>query len=186
MTTSVISEKFESGDISSWLRQVEVCAIANEWNNGKKLKILPAFLGRKAAMHYFALNDDKKADCGELKKSLTSVLCPPMDWEKHYADFNSRFLRPNEDPSTYLLELKKLLTKADDSLTADARYALLCRQVMEDIPEQLRLKLLQSDPTPKLDTMINFIRRFCAVHRTTKPVLSLPTPTHALACSPQH
>ena len=184
MATSIIPEKFESGDISSWLRQFEVCAIANGWNNDKKLKILPAFLRGQAATHYFALDDDKKADYGELKKNLTSALCPPVDREKHYADFDNRFLRPNEDPSTYLWELKELLTKADDSLSADARDALLCRQVMKGLPEQLRLKLLESDPTPKLDTMINFIRRFRAVHRTTEPVLSLPAPTHALACSP--
>ena len=55
---------------------------------------------------------------------------------------------------------------------------------MKGLPEQLRPKLLESDPTPKLDTMINFIRRFRAVHRATDPVLSLPAPTHALACSP--
>ena len=57
--------------------------------------------------HYFALNDDKKADYGELKKNLPSALCPPVDGEKHYVDFENCFLCPNEDPFTYLWEQKE-------------------------------------------------------------------------------
>ena len=57
-------------------------------------------------------------------------------------------------------------------LSADAYNALLCRQLMKGFPEHLRLKLLDSDPTPTLDNMFNSIQRFRAVHRSTEPVLS--------------
>ena len=182
-TASILPEKFESGDISSWLRQFEVCAIANSWNDEKKLKILPAFLRGQAATHYFALSDDQKETYANLKMHLKSALCPRVDREKYYSDFENRYLRPNEDPSTYLWELKELLSKADDSLSADAYNALLCRQVMKGLPEHLRLKLLESDPTPSLDNMINFIQRFRAVHRSTEPVLSFAAPSHPPASS---
>ena len=177
-TASILPEKFESGDICSWIRQFEVCASANSWTDEKKLQVLPAFLRGQAATHYFALTAEQTETYADLKKHLKSALCPPVDREKYYADFDNRFLRPNEDPSTYLWELKELLTKADDSLSADASNALLCRQVMKGLPEQLRLKLLESNPTPTLDYMVNFIRRFRAVHRPAEPVSSFATSSH--------
>ena len=95
MATSITPEKFESGDISSWLRQFEVCATANSWDNDKKLKVLPAFLRGPAATHYFSFSDAQKASYNELKKSLVAALCPPVDREKYFTEFESRSLRPS-------------------------------------------------------------------------------------------
>ncbi len=81
------------------------------------------------------------------------------------ATFERRRLRPNEDPSLLLWELEDLLTKADPDLSEEAKQALLSRQFMKSLPEDLRLRLLEHNPTPSLSDMRDFVRRYRAVHR---------------------
>jgi len=47
--STILPEKFESGDIVLWLRQFETCATANDWQAQDKLTKLPAFLRGRAA-----------------------------------------------------------------------------------------------------------------------------------------
>ena len=175
MASSVVPEKFESGDIVSWLRQFEVCATANSWDAEKKLKILPAFLRGPAATHFHAMDGDKKDTYEKLTKNLTEVLCPAVDREKFFTDFEQRLLRPNEDPTLFLWELKTILAKADPTLTDAASTALLSRQFIKGLPPSLRLKLLEHNPTPTLTEMTDFVARFRAIHRTDEsaPCFSL-------------
>ena len=167
MASSITPEKFESGDIVSWLRQFECCASANNWHENKKLAVLPAFLRGPAATYYHALADDKKNTYANLTKSLREALCPAVDREKHFAAFEQRILRPQEDPSLFLWDLTDTPTKADPALKDDARDALLSRQFMRGLPADLRLKLLEHNPTPSLDEMTNFVQRFRAVHHSS-------------------
>ena len=159
-------EIFDSGDIVSWLRQFEVCATANSWDDAKKLKVLPAFLRGPAATYFHALEDGQKDTYGNLAKNLTQVFCPAVDREKFFSDFEERILRPNEDPSLFLWELKNILMKADPTLEDGERTALLSRQFMKDLPHSLRLK-------------------FRAVHRSDDSLpcfttLSTPQPAHMI------
>ena len=82
MATSITLEKFESGDISLWLRQFEVCANVNSWDNDKELKVLHAFLRGPAATHYFEFSDAQKESYNELKKGLIAALCPQLTVKK--------------------------------------------------------------------------------------------------------
>ena len=170
MTSSIVPEKFDSGDIASWLRQFEVCATANSWDADKKLKVMPAFLRGPAATYFHALDDNQKDTYEKLTKNLTQVLCPAVDREKFFTDFEQRILRPNEDPSLFLWELKNILAKADPTMKADASTALLSRQFMKGLPPSLRLKLLECNPTPTLTEMTDFVTRFRAVHRSDDSV----------------
>ena len=72
-------------------------------------------------------------------------------------------LRPAEDPAVYKWELEQALEKADPSLEAEAKKALLTRQFMKGLPNDMKIKLLEHDPTPKLDDMLSFVRRYRAV-----------------------
>lgn len=164
-TSSINPEKFETGDIVSWLRQFECCANANSWNEDKKLKVLPAFLRGPAAAYYFALSEEEKDTYAHLKDNLQKALCPEVDREKYFAEFEQRLLRPEEDPALFLWSLQESLQKADPSMQENAREILLARQFMRGLPEGIRLKLLESNPTPSLKEMINFVKRFRAVHR---------------------
>ena len=153
-TSSINPEKFETGDIVSWLRQFECCATANSWNDEKKLQVLPAFLRGPAATYFYALSDEAKDTYAHLKANLQKALCPEVDREKYFAEFEHRHLRPEEDPALFLWSLQESLTKADPSLGDSAREVLLARQFMRGLPEGLRLKLLESNPTPSLKEMI--------------------------------
>ena len=165
-SSSVIPEKFDSGDITSWLRLFECCAAANSWNDEKKLTYLPAFLRGPAATYYHSLAATQKDTYEHLTKNLRLVLCTPVDREKFFQDFEQRVLRPQEDPSLFLWNLKENLSKADPELTDDARNALLSRQFMKGLPSSLRLRLLEHNPTHSLTEMTEFVQRFRAIHHS--------------------
>ena len=55
--------------------------------------------------------------------------------------------------------------KADPSIEAGAKKALLTRQLMNGLPNDMKIKLLEHDPTPKLDDMLSFVRRYRVVQR---------------------
>lgn len=162
-SSSIYPEKFESGDIVLCLRQFDTCALANRWSAEEKLRKLPAFLRGRAATYYYALRDDQKGSYDELARHLTESLCPKVDREKFFAEFEQRKLRPGEDPAVFLWELTQLLQKANPSLPADGRTALLERQFIRGLPARTRLKLLEQDATPTLDAMVSFAQRFRAI-----------------------
>ena len=165
-TPSICPEKFETGDIVSWLRQFECCATANSWDDEKKLQFLPAFLRGPAATYFHALCNEDKDTYEHLKANLQKALCPDVDRERYFAEFEHRHLRPEEDPALFLWSLQESLTKADPSMEDSAREVLLARQFMRGLPEGIRLKLLEANPVPTLAEMVNFVKRFRAVHRT--------------------
>lgn len=82
-------------------------------------------------------------------------------------------------PGGYLWKLEEQLTKADASLVEDARKTLLSRQFMKGLQPHIRLKLLESNPTPSLEDMVTYIQRFRAVHPPVEAAshLSLTAPT---------
>ena len=72
-------------------------------------------------------------------------------------------MRPG-DPAVYKWELEQALEKADPSLDKLAKEALLTRQFMKGLPNDfIKIKLLQDDPTPNLDSFLAFVRRYRAV-----------------------
>ena len=164
MATSiaVVPEKFECGDFLRWLRDFECCASANGWEAEKKLTVLPAFLRGQASSYFHALKDDEKDSYAHLTSALRKCFCPKVAREQHYHEFEQRVLRPNEDPSLFLWDLRQLLDRADPDLTEDAKTALLSRQFMKGLPSTLRLRLLESDPTPTLAKMTEFVHHFRA------------------------
>ena len=80
--------------------------------------------------------------------------------ENFFAEFEKRKLRPEENPPVYKLELENILSKADPSLSNDAKTALLTRQFSKGLPTTLKLKMLEHNPTPTLDEMVEFTQRF--------------------------
>ena len=163
-SASIVPDKFDSGDFIGWLRDFNCCATANNWKDDDKLRKLPAFLKGPAAAHFYCLSDEQKESFAELSKNLTAALCPKIDREKYYTEFECRRLRPNEDPSLLLWNLEDLLRKADPELSKEAKTALLERQLIKCLPHDVRLRLLESNPTPSLKDMRDFVQRYRAVH----------------------
>jgi len=164
--SAIIPETFQTGDFVAWLRQFECCANANNWDAAAKLRKLPAFLRGPAAAYFHSLADAQKDTYAHLVKFLRDRLCPVVDCERLYAEFESRHLRPNEDPSLFLWALEDILSKADPYLSDAAKQALLGRQFLRGLPNEIKLRLLEHDPTPKLTSMVEFVQRFHAVHGT--------------------
>jgi len=60
------------------------------------------------------------------------------------------------------------LSKAEPDLDAMAKNALLTRQFMKGLPKSIRIKLLESDPTPDLNKMVSFVQRYRAIQEYTE------------------
>ena len=152
--SSIHPEKFESGDIVLWLRQFDTCALANGWSDTDKLRKLPAFLRGRAATYYYALRHYQKGTYSALAKNLTESLCPQAERENFFAEFERRTLRQGENPAVFLWELTQLLQKANPSLPADGKTALLEHQFLRGLPARTRLNFPEQDATPSLDAMV--------------------------------
>ncbi|CAB3987391.1 ac transposable element-derived 4 [Paramuricea clavata] len=167
MTTSILPSKFERGDLTTWLREYDACAEANEWDAAAKIKKLPAFLRGEAASHFYSLNQDSRKTYADATKALKEAICPPACKEVLYAEFEARLLTPGEDPAVYKWELEQILTKAESNIDTRAKTALLTRHFMKGLPKNIRLKLLESDPTPDLPKMVSFVQRYRAIQDYT-------------------
>jgi hypothetical protein len=117
-----------SSDFSTWLREFNLCGDANGWKDEDKIKKLPAFLRGPAATHFYAMSENDRYP--DAVKGLNEALCPPANQEIYYREFESRVLRPGEDPVVYKWELEQALEKADPSLDKPAKEALLTRHFM--------------------------------------------------------
>ena len=192
MTAQILPERFSDGDFATWLRHFDRCASANAWNDEKRLAKLPAFLHGPAAMYFDSLAATDKDTLPHLLDSLTKCFTPMANREQFYREFEQQALRPTEDPSLYLWRLKDLLRRAEPDLSADAFDALLRRQFMKGLPLTLRIKLLESDPTPNLAKMVSLAQRFralddlptdppaqcAAVHQNMPDSPVVPEPSH--------
>lgn len=162
--SNILPGKFDgSSDLATWLREFHACGDANGWKTDEMIKKLPAFLRGPAASHFYAIPEDNRKTFEDAIKGLTEAMCPHAQRENFYQQFESRLLRQGEDPAVYKWELEQTLKKADPSLNEHAKEALLSRQFMRGLPKEMKIKLLESDPTPNLTTMLSFVRRYRAV-----------------------
>lgn len=150
-----------SSDFSTWLREFNLCGDANGWKDEDKIKKLPAFFRGPAATHFYAMSENDRYP--DAVKGLNEALCPPANQEIYYREFESRVLRPGEDPVVYKWELEQALEKADPSLDKPAKEALHARHFMRGLSDDMKIKLLQDDPTLNLERMLSFVRRYRAV-----------------------
>eukprot|EP00794_Sanderia_malayensis_P014447 gene14447-biopygen11547 len=181
MAAQILPERFREGDFAAWLRHFERCATANAWNANTRLAKLPAFLQGPAATYFDSLDAEAKDSYEDLTASLQNCFSPPVNREKFYHEFEQQHLRPSEDPSIFLWRLKDLLRHAEPTLTDDAFDALLRRQFLKGLPLQIRIKLLETDPTPDLDTMLSFAQRFRALD---SPPTDPSAACAAVSCQP--
>ena len=150
-------DKFENGDFDLWLGSFERCAIANGWGETQKLHKLPAYLTGTAAEYFAILTATERETYVSLISSLRRVLIPNVYSEYYYNQFYSRIYCPDEDPRLYVMELKNLLRKADSELDTTAQDALVLRQFLTCLKADLKLTLLQNNPTPTLQDLMDFL-----------------------------
>ena len=130
---------------------------------------MPAFLRGPAATFYDSLADGNRATYEHLTASLHRCFTPSGNREQYYNDSHAQELRPSESPTLFLWRLKDILRRAEPDLSADAFDALLRHQFMRGLPPPLRMKLLESDPTPDLDKIVQVAHRFHALDALPQP-----------------
>ena len=169
-------DKFENGDFDLLLGSFERCAIANGWGETQKLHKLPAYLTGTAAEYFALLTAPERETYVSLISSLRRVLIPNVYSEYYYNQFYSRIYCPDEDPRLYVMELKNLLRKADSDLDTTAQDALVLRQFLTCLKADLKLTLLQNNPTPTLQDLMDFLLRKRALQQLSGRV-AMETPS---------
>ena len=149
MSTAILPAKFGDGDFDAWLREFDACSTANGWKvteaSDAKIFKLPAFLRGRAASNFYAIPEGERRTYADAVKAMRRALCPPTSFPglfpfcqkgkspgnevvcppancvNFFVEFELRALRPDEDPSVYKWELENILSKADPTLSNDAR-----------------------------------------------------------------
>ena len=151
MSSNILPGRFDNGDFECWLREFDACCDANGWkvveDRDDKILKLPAFRRGKAASHFYAIPVAKRANYKDAVAEFKKSLCPAAQREQFYTEFENRAHRSGEDPAVYKWELENLVTKAYPDLSSDAKSALVQRQFMRGLPNPIKLKLLEHNPT---------------------------------------
>ena len=163
MSSNILPVRFENGDFETWLREFEACCDANGWKvteeRDDRLLKLPAFLRGQAANHYYAIPADRRKTYQDAIKELKKSLCPAVQRETFYAQFENCCLITGDDATVYRWELVNLLAKVDPDLSCDAKTALFQRQFIKGLPPTLKLKMLEHNATPTLEEMVAFTQQ---------------------------
>ena len=159
--------KFDDGDFDAWLREFDACPAANGWKVTKttddKILKLAAFLRGRTASNFYAIPEEERRTYKDGIKSMQRALGPQVKRENFFAEFEQRHLQPEKDPSVYKWESETIFSKAEPSLSNDAKTALLMWQFSKGLPPTLNLKMLQHNPIPTLDEMVEFTQRLHAL-----------------------
>ena len=100
--SNILPDRYDGqSDFRHWMRHFDVCGDANGWMSADKLRKWPAFLRGRAATHYYALTSNQRENYTALTSNLQVSLCPTVEREKNYRLFESRRLRPGEDPAVF-------------------------------------------------------------------------------------
>ena len=126
MSSILLPERFSTGNFASWL-----------WDAANKLVKLPAFLQGLDASYFDSFTADAKSTYAKFQ-------------------FDEQTLRPGEDPALFQSRLKELLERAEPDLSDTAKDALLRCQFIKGLPQNIRLRLLESNATPNLAEMLFF------------------------------
>ena len=132
-----------------------------------KIKELPAFLRNQAASHFYAIPEDDRKTYDDAVKHL-KLACSLQPTENCISNNFKAVVYAKEKTLPYSNGSSTSSSpKTDPDLAADARTAFLARQFMRGLPKDLKIKLLQHDPTPTLDRMVSFVQRYRAIQEYT-------------------
>ena len=67
---------FSSGDVKDWFQRFDICARANGWEAGTKVKKLPTLLEGEALAAWLELTNEQQEDYDEVKKAMEKAMMP--------------------------------------------------------------------------------------------------------------
>jgi len=142
-----LPEALQDRDAKSWFKRFEVCAVANEWDDDKKLKRLPTLLKGRAWAIFDSLPDTSTDTYAHLKEALLSKLSPDTEEDRQCArdELGRRKLREGQESVDELAkDLEKLLDVASPGLPEANRQSELRYHLLNALPDKVafQLKLL--------------------------------------------
>ena len=84
-TGIALPEVLRGEDAKAWFKRFEVCAAANGWNDGQKLRRVPTLLQGCTWAVYGSLTEEETDTYAHLKDALLQQLCPDTDEERSIA-----------------------------------------------------------------------------------------------------
>ncbi len=143
-TGLALPNKFDDGDLASWLQSFDVCATANNWNDDARLRRMPTLLIGRAFAVYQRLIDGQRDTLAHLRENLTAAFLPPEQRGARYAEFDSCSLKDSESVEVYAFRLETLLRQAVPGADGDVREAMLKQRFIKGMPPTLRLELYKN------------------------------------------
>ena len=145
-----LPEPLHGEDAKSWFKRFEVCAVANEWNDAKKLLRVPTLLKGRAWAVFESLSDAETDTYEHLKTALLSRLSPDTAEERLIAreELNRRkFVEGRESIDEMARGIERLLDRASPGLPANVRDSELQYHLINALPDKvsLQLKLLPQE-----------------------------------------
>ena len=141
----------------SWKR-LELIAVANKWENGKDLVVLPALLRGKLLDAYTSLSDAEEVDLNTLKRSLAERAGLVKDPLVSAKKFRERRQEHRESVRDFELSLRKLFAEAYLNEDVNSSSVFLSRFITGLRSDIARQVLLYGTPTKIEDTVRNAIR----------------------------
>ncbi len=123
---------FSSGDVREWFLRFEICSKANKWSKKTMSLKLPTLLEGEALVARVELSENVQENYDAMKQHLLTRL---KTVEFVSLDrFHRRVLEPEELPTMYLYQLRKLLDQAMPNMDDTVRETLLLHQFFVGLP----------------------------------------------------
>ena len=143
-TGLALPNKFDDGDLASWLQSFDVCAAANNWNDENRLRRIPTLLTGRAFAVFQRLLDGQKDTLAHLRENLTAAFLPGEQRGARYAEFDSCMMKDNESVEVYAFRLETLLRHAVPGADGDVKEAMLRQRFIKGMSPMLRLRLYEN------------------------------------------
>ena len=141
-TGLTLPKVLQGSDRKSWFKRFEVCAVANEMDDDKKLKRVPTLLRGRVWAIFDALPDTSTDTYKHLKGTL--LIGFSLNTEEHRQSacesLSERKLRKSQESIDELArDIEKLLDKASPGLQVVNRNAEQCYYLLNALPEKVVL-----------------------------------------------
>ncbi|MCP4599592.1 MAG: hypothetical protein GY847_03470, partial [Proteobacteria bacterium] len=179
-------------DFSRWIRRFEDVAAACNWNDDRKLQILPALLVENAHEIYHAIPAANRATYDALKQLLINQLQPAENRQIKATELHARKQGMYESIDDYSSDVQRLARGAYSAYPDQTRNQLLLDAFLRGLKTDMRQMVTISNP-PDFPTALATARRLEAQQTMTAnsaasesvaallqvlPVLAAPPPSN--------
>lgn len=133
-------------DFGLWLKQYEICSLANGWDEQQKRRILPTRLTGKAFFAYADLAPDVNQSFADLTLALRLAIHPPELQNALRMEFRERKKGASETLDTFFQGLVILCQQAYPEMPLDAQMQLVKDQFLQGLSWTLRDRVMQARP----------------------------------------